>query len=194
MSNAVTDPILEALKVFLNGFKQRFEQHLNQQQAPPNSKFLLLHCIDYRYPSRIHVALDEVFAERYDQVVLAGASLAGVIDFGPPGPKLHWSQTLIDHVLLSRRLHHIAAIIVLEHRDCGAYKEFAHVPEHPDPYEEEQEHTRQYERFVQLLARNIPHDPKLPELMLEAHLLGEAPHLKNVYIKELSSAKLLKQH
>lgn len=190
--DSVTDPILKALRLFLQGFKQRLEQHLIDQSAPADSKFLLLHCIDYRYPSLIHVALDEIFPKRYDQVVLAGASLAGVIDFGPPGPKLHWSQTLIDHILLSRTLHHIAAILVLEHRDCGAYKEFAHVPEHPDPREEEQEHTLQYERFVRLLARNIPDAPKLPNLLMEAHLLGESPHLKDGLIKTLSPAKLLK--
>jgi len=190
--DAMADPILRALRAFLGGFKQRFEQHLADQHAPSDSKFLLLHCIDYRYPALIHAALDEVFPKRYDQVVLAGASLAGVIDFGPPGPRLHWSQTLIDHVLLSRTLHHIAAILVLEHRDCGAYKEFAHVPSHPDADEEEHEHARQFERFVQLLARNVPDDPNLPKLLIEAHLLGEAPHLKDGFIKTLSPAKLLK--
>jgi hypothetical protein len=140
----------------------------------------------------IHTALDEVFAERFDQVVLAGASLAGVIDFGPPGPKLHWSQTLIDHVLLSQSLHHIAAILVLEHRDCGAYKEFAHLPDDPDETEEEQAHTYHYNRFVELLARNIPDDPKLPNILMEAHLLGEAPHLRHGLVKELAPPRLLK--
>ena len=53
----------------------------------------------------------------YDQVSLAGASLAVVSSKFPSSNAAFW-----DHVGIAKQLHHIKKLIVVDHRDCGAYK------------------------------------------------------------------------
>jgi carbonic anhydrase len=79
---------------------------------------LAITCIDYRlvddavrFFNRRHMTLD------YDQVSLAGASLAAVSDKFPTSNAAFW-----DQVAIAQELHHIKKVIVVDHRDCGAYK------------------------------------------------------------------------
>ena len=83
-----------------------------------HAEALVLTCMDYRLVD------DEVkffdakhFSGEYDQVSLAGASLAGVSDRFPSSNAAVW-----DHVNIAKSLHHIREVIVVDHRDCGAYK------------------------------------------------------------------------
>ena len=48
---------------------------------------------------------------------LAGASLAAVSDKFPSSNAAFW-----DHIGIAKTLHHIKKVIVVDHRDCGAYK------------------------------------------------------------------------
>jgi carbonic anhydrase len=94
-------------------------------RAAGQTEALLLSCMDYRL-------MDDVFrymsgrglAEKYDHVILAGASI-GVTNSQKPS----WGQTFWDHLSVAQELHHIRKVIVLDHRDCGAYKLFLG-PEH----------------------------------------------------------------
>jgi carbonic anhydrase len=54
---------------------------------------------------------------KYDQIILAGASLGAINDQFPA-----WGSAFIDHVQVALDLHHISKVIVMDHRDCGAYK------------------------------------------------------------------------
>ena len=79
---------------------------------------LALTCIDYRlvddgvkFFNSIHLT------KEYDQVALAGASLASVSPKFPSSNAAFW-----DHVNIAKQLHHIKKVIFLDHRDCGAYK------------------------------------------------------------------------
>ena len=79
---------------------------------------LAITCIDYRlvddavrFFNRRHMTLD------YDQVSLAGASLAAVSDKFPSSNVAFW-----DHIGIAQQLHHIKKVIVVDHRDCGAFK------------------------------------------------------------------------
>lgn len=54
---------------------------------------------------------------QYDQVILAGAALAAQSDATPA-----WAKTWWDHLDLALQLHGIARVIVIDHRDCGAYR------------------------------------------------------------------------
>lgn len=54
---------------------------------------------------------------RYDHVILAGASLGATYEGLP-----HWGQTFWDHVDVARELHDIREVYILEHRQCGAYR------------------------------------------------------------------------
>ena len=89
----------------------------------PDKTLLLLTCIDLRYPALIHAKMEPHFHKLYDHVCLAGAGLAPVVDFGPDR-KPHWEQTFLEHVAISVTLHSIRTVMVMDHRDCGAYRKF----------------------------------------------------------------------
>jgi hypothetical protein len=79
---------------------------------------LLLNCIDYRLIAHVNNYMNaRRLTDDYDQVVLAGASLAAVHPTLPA-----WNETFWDQLQVSVDLHSIGRVIVLDHRDCGAYK------------------------------------------------------------------------
>lgn len=184
-----------------------------------NRHFLLLTCIDLRYPSFIHGTLDEFdvdpktgfgyFEERYDHLALAGAGLAGVIDF-PPHKKPEWAETVVQHIALSIMLHDIGAVVILDHRDCGAYRAFGLLPSRPvqkdhetddefrerlDEYysKEAYQHIRQINRLIGVIEDTFPN----VGLILDGFLLperAERPEKANrkEYLKALSDVKMLR--
>lgn len=88
--------------------------------AAGKTEALLLSCMDYRFLDHIEEYMhSRGFASNYDHIVLAGASL-GVLN----NQNISWGQTFWDHVAIALKLHHIDQIIVIDHRDCGAYKVF----------------------------------------------------------------------
>ena len=81
---------------------------------------LLLTCMDFRLENEILAYMDgRGMRDKYDHVVLAGASL-GV--FAKPYPD--WGRTFWQHLDVAIKLHDIHEVIVLDHRDCGAYRTF----------------------------------------------------------------------
>ncbi len=79
---------------------------------------LLLSCMDYRLTE----ATERYMAGRgmrgkYDHVILAGASLGAITDKYPD-----WGRTFFEHLDVAIQLHQIHKVMVLDHRDCGAYK------------------------------------------------------------------------
>lgn len=83
-----------------------------------NTEALLLNCIDYRLNKEVENYMESRgMAHKYDQVVLAGASLGAHNKKFPS-----WEQTFLDHVDVAISLHHIHKVIVMDHRDCGAYR------------------------------------------------------------------------
>ncbi|WP_145092711.1 hypothetical protein [Anatilimnocola aggregata] len=79
----------------------------------------------------------------YDHAIMAGASLGAL--GGPEGPISpatgfeSWHKTFLKHLELAHKLHHIKQVYVLEHRDCGAYKEFLGAEGAFDPSEAQSE-------------------------------------------------------
>ena len=88
-------------------------------KASGAAEAVVLTCMDYRLVDETVKYLDslEHMQGEYDHIVLAGASLSVVTDKFP-----HWAQTFWDHVKIAIDLHHVKEVIVLDHRDCGAYK------------------------------------------------------------------------
>ncbi len=79
---------------------------------------LAITCIDYRLVDDAVRYFDHrKMTNDYDQVSLAGASLAAVSDKFPTSNAAFW-----DHVGIAKTLHHIHKVVVVDHRDCGAYK------------------------------------------------------------------------
>lgn len=126
---------------------------------------LLLTCIDYRYPNIIRDKM--VDRGKYDLMCMAGAGLAPVIDFEPE-PRLHWQQTFLEHVEIAIELHDIRKVLVMDHRDCGAYR-MCKLLERSDNNtpKELMVHNHQACRLRDLLAA------KFPNLEFKALLLGE---------------------
>lgn len=83
-----------------------------------HAEALALTCIDYRLvDDAVHFFDGHHLTNEYDQVSLAGASLAAVSPKFPSSNAAFW-----DHVEIAKTLHHIKKVVVLDHRDCGAYK------------------------------------------------------------------------
>ena len=79
---------------------------------------LAITCIDYRLVDDAVRFFDaKKLTNDYDQVSLAGASLAAVSDKFPEANAAFWNQ-----LGLAKQLHNIKKVIVVDHRDCGAYK------------------------------------------------------------------------
>ncbi|HEX4533489.1 MAG TPA: carbonic anhydrase [Rhizomicrobium sp.] len=79
---------------------------------------LAFSCIDYRLVDDTVRFLDgHIQPKEYDILALAGASLGAVSAKFPSSNAAFW-----DHVDIAKSLHHIKKVVVVDHRDCGAYK------------------------------------------------------------------------
>ena len=79
---------------------------------------LAITCIDCRLvDDAVHFLDGKHLTNDYDEVSLAGASLAAVSPKFPSSNAAFW-----DHIGIAQQLHHIKKVIVGDHRDCGAYK------------------------------------------------------------------------
>ncbi len=80
---------------------------------------LLLSCMDYRLvDDNEKYMAGRGLKEKYDHIVLAGASLGAFGDVKRP-----WHQMFLDHLEIAKKLHGIHKVIIMDHRDCGAYNE-----------------------------------------------------------------------
>ena len=86
--------------------------------AADDTEALLLSCMDYRLvESTERYMAQRGLRKKYDHIVLAGASLGAVTEKFPA-----WNKTFWEHLGVAVDLHHIQKVVVLNHRDCGAYK------------------------------------------------------------------------
>ena len=86
--------------------------------ASGKAKALMLSCMDYRLvDDAVKFMADQGLNNEYDHVVLAGASLGVVSETFKD-----WHGTFWQHLDVAIKLHGIEEVIVIDHRDCGAYK------------------------------------------------------------------------
>jgi carbonic anhydrase len=79
---------------------------------------LAITCMDFRLvDDAVRFFASQKLTNDYDQVSLAGASLAAVSPRFASSNAAFW-----DHVAIARKLHDIRKLIVMDHRDCGAYR------------------------------------------------------------------------
>jgi hypothetical protein len=79
---------------------------------------LVLTCMDYRLiDEALNYFNGRGLRNKYDHIVLAGASAGALGKLGA-----EWSTTFWKHVETAIQLHHVSELIVVDHRDCGAYK------------------------------------------------------------------------
>ena len=123
---------------------------------------LLLNCIDYRLTgATTRYMAARHMAGKYDQLVLAGASLGAKNDKFPA-----WGTTFWEHVQVALDLHQIHQIIVIDHRDCGAYTAILGKDLAKNPKEEFAVHAAQ----MRSLRADI--GARYPQLGVELLLMG----------------------
>ena len=124
----------------------------SRAHAAGGTDALLLSCMDYRLMDEVEQYMSgRGLRNKYDHVILAGAALGAVTDKFPA-----WNQTFWEHLDVAIKLHNIRKVIVLDHRDCGAYKVILG-PEHAaDPQQEKQAHATQLHKLKQLIGEKYP--------------------------------------
>ena len=132
-----------------------FESYVSEQIAPRLSKaanvpLLMLTCMDSRYPHRIIQTMDSKgLRGKYDQLILAGASL-GIVH------KREWRTTFLDQLGFAIKEHGVKEVMILDHRDCGAYKKLLVPGVGPeDPKKEKKEHTRICKQAIGLITKKF---------------------------------------
>jgi carbonic anhydrase len=130
---------------------------------------LILTCIDFRFPHQIVDYMDSLRSPgkpriTYDHVILAGASL-GVFS----GVFPQWGAMFWDHLAVSIKLHNIKQVYLIDHCDCGGYREFGALPS-TDQVPAGSETERQiHQHYMDRLAYLIRNTHK--ELEVITHLL-----------------------
>lgn len=119
----------------------------------PKKNILLFTCIDLRLMDEIvHFMEYDNLTNRYDQFTLAGASLTTQVnknlkDFKSTALKDYnhfaaWQTSFHHHVVIAKKLHKIKDVYIIEHQDCGAYKEFLNNGEYDNDAEERKAHLK----------------------------------------------------
>lgn len=103
----------------------------------PKKNILVISCIDLRLTDNLLDFLHfDNLTNRYDHFALAGTSVSTGATreehkdlFKKKALKqfnsfIHWKQCLYNHIEIAMELHKIEDIYIVEHEDCGAYKEF----------------------------------------------------------------------
>jgi hypothetical protein len=129
----------------------RLPRQYDSSYSPGRGPALLLTCMDLRLLDEVVQFMDhDGLTNRYDHVIFAGASL-GALGKGPK-PYDQWRKTFRDHLGLAYDLHHIKDVYVIEHRDCGAYREFLEEEGtfNDDQAEEELACHRKYAKLLKL--------------------------------------------
>jgi carbonic anhydrase len=127
-----------------------------------HAKALLLSCMDYRLiDANVKFMAAQDLDKDYDYVILAGASLGVVSD-----KFADWHATFWQHLAVAIQLHAIEEVVVLDHRDCGAYKLALGADAVSTPEKETAVHTATLTEF----ARQVRE--KQPKLEVRAFLMG----------------------
>lgn len=113
---------------------------------------LLLSCMDFRLMDDVERYMaGRGLRDKYDHIVLAGAALGAVTDRYPA-----WNKTFWDHVGLAVDLHHIHKVIVMDHRDCGAYKVILGEDFAKNPAKEKNVHSEKLKQLATLIKTQHP--------------------------------------
>jgi len=150
-----------------------FESYVSEQIAPRLSKadkipLLMLTCMDSRYPHRIIQIMDSKgLRGKYDQLILAGASL-GVIH------KREWTTTFLDQLGFAIKEHGVTEVLILDHRDCGAYKKLLTPGVGPkNPKKEKEAHTRISKQAIGVITKKFKEIKEVHCLLLPIESVEE---------------------
>ena len=122
-------------------------------RAGGHTEMLLLTCMDFRLVNEIETYMEaRGLKDRYDHVVLAGASLGALNDRFPA-----WSEVFWQHLDLAIELHEVHRVMVLDHRDCGAYRMILGDAAVKDAETELKSHVKQLYALRSAILAKHPH-------------------------------------
>lgn len=125
-------------------------QMTQNKMTAHNAKAMLVTCMDFRFRNDVaKFMIEHGYDVNYDQFVLAGVSLGITQDKNP-----YWATSLIEHIEISKKLHHITKVILMDHLDCGAYKSFC--PDIKTEKEEYEEHKKNLNLAEEKLKKAFP--------------------------------------
>ena len=135
---------------------------LREAHAAGKTEALLLSCMDFRLMNEIEAYMTQRgLRDNYDHIILAGASLGAMTDKYPA-----WSKTFWEHLDVAIKLHDTQTVIVIDHRDCGAYKVILGEDFAKDPTRETAAHREQ------LLTLQKAIKKKYPQMKVELTLMA----------------------
>lgn len=140
--------------------------------AAGHAKALMLSCMDYRLVDDLVTFMNgKGLKDDYDHVVLAGASLGVVSE-----TFADWHKTFWEHLDVAIELHHVEEVVVIDHRDCGAYKIALGEDAVSTPAKETEAHTRSLADFARQVHEHHP------DLKVEAYLMSLDGHTEPVAV------------
>lgn len=117
-----------------------------------STEALLLSCMDYRLIDHMVKYMDgRGLTNEYDHIILAGASLGAVTS-----EFKDWNKTFWEHLKIAIDLHHINRVILMDHRDCGAYKVILKADFAKDPMLEQNVHSKYLRELEKAVHKNYP--------------------------------------
>jgi hypothetical protein len=134
----------------------------NVVAAAGQTEVLLLSCMDYRLIDETQrYMLRRGLRNKYDHVILAGASLGALTDKFPS-----WNKAFWEHLDVALDLHHITKVFLIDHRDCGAYKVILGEDFSKDADKELAIHSQKLTELEKMILS------KHPNLIVEKHLMA----------------------
>ena len=121
-------------------------------QSGHAAEALVLNCMDYRLVGKATDYLEGIgLAGRYDLVSMAGGALGVMLSTDGAWAKAFW-----DQLTLARDLHGIRRLIAIDHRDCGACREFVGSTCSVDAARETEIHRKVMTDFAVEVERRMP--------------------------------------
>ena len=137
-------------------------------QATGSARAIMLSCMDYRLVDDLVNFMDaNDYRDEYDHVVLAGASL-GVVHEAFAA----WREVFWDQVDLAKELHGITEVIVIDHRDCGAYRLALGADMVDTPEKETTAHRETMQEFARQVVERHP-DLRVYGVLMNLDGVGE---------------------
>ncbi len=145
----------------------------------PKKNVFVISCIDLRLTDdTVRFLHNDNLANRYDHFILAGTSLCTCVEdkadyknnrakFNPEALTAYqdfkdWRTSLNHHLAIAIKLHHVKDVYIIEHTNCGAYKEFLK-EEFSDPDIEVEQHKHYAEALAKELSETNYEELKLDD-------------------------------
>jgi len=113
---------------------------------------LLLSCMDFRLVDETgRYMASPGLRNKYDQIILAGASLGALTERHPA-----WGKTFWEHLEIAIQLHKIHKVFVMDHRDCGAYQVILGEDLAKDPAKEKAVHASKLTQLAKAVKDKYP--------------------------------------